>query len=108
MVPMTEDEIPKCDARDNNSGVASRARRCWVIGVADAAQGRRIKQADEMTYRSHGNVRCPRRALGQAVKVGMDVGAMQREVAMREGEARRFAGGRRNRAPLYRFESVRD
>jgi hypothetical protein len=31
----------------------------------------------------------------------MEVGAMQREVAMREGEARRFADGRHNRAPLY-------
>jgi hypothetical protein len=38
----------------------------------------------------------------------MEVGAMQREVAMREGEARRFADGRHNRAPLYPFECVCD
>ena len=78
------------------------------IDVADAAQGRMLEQGDGMTYRSHSNMRCPRWTLGQAVKVGIDVGAMQREVAMREGEARRFAEGRRNRAPLYPFECVRD
>jgi hypothetical protein len=40
--------------------------------------------------------------------VDIDVGAMQREVAMREGEARRSADARRNRAPLYPFGCVRD
>ena len=42
----------------------------------------------------------------QAVKVDIDVRAMRREVAMREGEARRFAtsrAGRCNRAPLHPF-----
>jgi len=33
---------------------------------------------------------------------------MQREVAMREGEARRFADGRHNRAPLDPFECICD
>lgn len=41
-----------------------------------------------MTYRSHNNVRLPQRAGGED---DIDAGAMRREVAMREGEARRFA-----------------
>jgi len=39
----------------------------------------------------------------QAVKVSTDVDAMGREVAMREGRARRLRLGRRNRAWLYRI-----
>jgi len=39
----------------------------------------------------------------QAVKVSIDVDAMRREVAMREGRARRLRLGWRNRARLYRI-----
>ena len=39
----------------------------------------------------------------QAVKASNDVDAMRREVAMREGRARRLRLGRRNRAPLYQI-----
>lgn len=41
-----------------------------------------------MTYRSHSDMRLPRETGGEG---WIDVGAMRREVAMREGEARRFA-----------------
>ena len=39
----------------------------------------------------------------QAVKVDIDVRAMRREVAMREGEARRFATSRAEGATVRRY-----